>query len=786
MNDHDTRTRRSFRLPAGGRVAAALSIAVSATMVLPGPGTAPAGAIPASTFERVSIRSDGTEASLASRMPSMSTDGRYVAFTSDARLDAQDTNDHSDVYVRDRLSDTTTLVSAGKNGVGADGPSSDPAISADGRHVAFTSWATDLVPTWADVNGKSDVLIRDLHTKTTDFVSYGSGLAGLGNNNSFGPAISADGRYVAFSSEATNLGAVDNIGWTDVFLRDRQAAKTTLVSVPGKDNGNSTRPSISADGSVIAFQSTAAIHNGDTNGKSDIYIRNVTTNVMQRVVPLLAESDGHSTAASLSADGQWVAFESAATNLVGGGKDTNGFTDVFVKRLGSVAITRVNAATDGSQPEGNATLEPRISADGAWVAYVTRAKNAVSSEAATVVGEVQIRDRAGQGMPIPISVGPNGSANGQTFGPAVSGDGRYVAFTTAGNNLIDGDTNGGKYDVYVRTALPSAVSVSPALMRSGGQRTVTVHGSGFTATPRATVTGDGVGVTAVNWVSPTALTVTLHVNSDASPGKRTVVVKNPAGDVAACVDCLTVVTGYWMVGSDGKVFPFGDAAHLGDPSPSAHPVVDLEPTPAGDGYWVVDNVGHVFGYNAKHLGNADLAKLSPGEKVTSLSATPSGAGYWLFTSRGRVLTFGDAVHDGDMSATVLNGPVLDSIPTPSGHGYYMVGSDGGVFAFGDAVFRGSMGATRLNAAVQSLVPDPDGTGYWLVASDGGIFAFEAVFRGSMGGTRLNKPVTGMVTNADGYLMVAEDGGIFNFSDRPFYGSLGNNPPPHPITSVAAL
>jgi hypothetical protein len=115
-----------------------------------------------------------------------------------------------------------------------------------------------------------------------------------------------------------------------------------------------------------------------------------------------------------------------------------------------------------------------------------------------------------------------------------------------------------------------------------------------------------------------------------------------------------------------------------------------------------------------------------------------------------------------------------------------VASDGGIFAFGDARFYGSMGGRKLNAPVQSLVPDGDGAGYWLVASDGGIFAFDAPFLGSMGGQRLNKPVTGMVRYGDGYLMVGEDGGIFNFSSRSFAGSLGANPPARPITSVATL
>ncbi|HVW34307.1 MAG TPA: metallophosphoesterase, partial [Acidimicrobiia bacterium] len=243
-------------------------------------------------------------------------------------------------------------------------------------------------------------------------------------------------------------------------------------------------------------------------------------------------------------------------------------------------------------------------------------------------------------------------------------------------------------------------------------------------------------------------------------------------------------SGYWMLAADGTVYPFGDAATLPGATPTAGTdEVDLEPTPSGDGAWLVDAAGRVTARgDAVHLGDVDRSRLVPGEKVTSLSATPTGAGYWVFTSRGRVIPFGDATSYGDMSGTALNSPVLGSVPTPSGHGYYMVAGDGGIFSFGDARFYGSMGGKHLNAPVQSLVPDGDGQGYWLVASDGGIFAFDAPFQGSMGGTNLNKPVTGMVRFGDGYLMVGADGGIFDFSSQPFSGSLGGHPPARPIVS----
>jgi hypothetical protein len=251
-------------------------------------------------------------------------------------------------------------------------------------------------------------------------------------------------------------------------------------------------------------------------------------------------------------------------------------------------------------------------------------------------------------------------------------------------------------------------------------------------------------------------------------------------------------SGYWLLGSNGAVFAFGDAQGYGDttalPGAVRHQEwVDLEPSPSGGGYWILSGGGAIeaFGDARGRIAVDRATILEAGEEASSISVTPSGRGLWLFTSTGRVFTYGDARHFGDMSATTLNGPVLDSIPTPSGQGYYMVASDGGIFAFGDARFRGSMGGTRLNAPVEGLVPDSDG-GYWLVAGDGGIFAFDAPFRGSMGGTRLNKPVAGMVRYGDGYLMVGSDGGIFNFSSLPFSGSLGDEPPRSPVVAVAAF
>ncbi len=251
-------------------------------------------------------------------------------------------------------------------------------------------------------------------------------------------------------------------------------------------------------------------------------------------------------------------------------------------------------------------------------------------------------------------------------------------------------------------------------------------------------------------------------------------------------------SGYLMVAGDSSVYRFGSAPFCGS-SDVGHPgwTSDVEITPNGQGYWLLEATRVVF--MPCDMSSEDRLSYERRNSFTlihddpvSLSALPDGSGYWVFTERGHALAFGNAQFHGDLSKVKLNGPIVDSVATPTGKGYWMVGADGGIFSFGDAKYHGSTGNLKLNQPVVSMAPDPDGAGYWLVAADGGIFAFEAPFKGSMGGTPLNRPVSGMVPGSDGYLMVAEDGGIFSFGDVAFHGSLGATPPPSPITAVALM
>src|SRR5437016_1083416 len=292
----------------------------------------------AQTTERVSVASGGTtEGNDTSLGSALSADGRFVAFDSAAtNLVAGDTNGTTDVFVHDRQTGMTERVSVASDGTQGNNASSYPALSADGRFVAFDSDATNLVA--GDTNGATDVFVHDRQTGATERVSVTSGGGTQGNGNSGGffafPALSTDGRLVAFQSDATNLVAGDTNGATDVFVHDRQTGTTERVSVASggsQGNGSNAGPVLSADGRFVAFHGTASnLVGGDTNGTTDVFVHDRQTGTTERmsVASGGTQGNGPSSGAALSADGSLVAFHGTATNLVAG--DANGAYDVFV------------------------------------------------------------------------------------------------------------------------------------------------------------------------------------------------------------------------------------------------------------------------------------------------------------------------------------------------------------------------------------------------------------------------------------------------------------------------
>jgi Tol biopolymer transport system component len=359
---------------------------------------------------RISVASGGTQAngeSGASGVPyvttAISADGRYVAFQSLAsNLVAGDTNGVQDVFVHDRVTGDTTRVSVDSSGTQATGVSWSSAISADGRYVAFYSPASNLVA--GDTNGMSDVFVHDRVTGDTTRVSVASS-GTQADDYSGSPAISADGRYVAFASSASNLVAGGDTALLsqDIFIHDRVSGATTRVSVGTggtQANNISQAPKISADGRYVAFYSAASnLVAGDTNARTDVFVRDRVTGVTTRVSVATsgAQANGSSYVCGISGDGRYVAFYSAASNLVAG--DTNGTYDVFVRDRVTGATTRVSVAPSGAQSNGSSSV------------------------------------------------------------PAISGDGRYVVFESAASNLVAGDTNA-KTDVFVRDRLQATAAVT--------------------------------------------------------------------------------------------------------------------------------------------------------------------------------------------------------------------------------------------------------------------------------------------------------------------------------------
>lgn len=352
-----------------------------------------------------------------------------------------------------------TLIS--RDGEPANGASTAVAINTNGNFVAFSSDATNLVS--GDTNQTRDVFVRDRTShshETTERVSV-RGVNEQANGASAAPAISGNGQFVAFSSLATNLILNDGNGQSDVFVRDRVARITERVSVAGVNteaNGASSAPSINGDGQFVAFQSQASnLVIGDTNGVADIFVRDRLNQSTERLCNTV-QGDGPSSAPAISRDGNFVAFASAATNLVLG--DTNRRIDIFVCDRHTGALERVSVSSGGEQGDGDSIL-PAISEHGRFVAFKSLADNLVPGDHNGFV-DVFVRDRVA-GTTERISVNSNGGdSNDVSFPPSISDDGRFVAFGSFATNLVGDDTNGTS-DVFVRdrqTAITFLVDVN--------------------------------------------------------------------------------------------------------------------------------------------------------------------------------------------------------------------------------------------------------------------------------------------------------------------------------------
>jgi len=425
-----------------------------AATILAGALAIPAAAASPPTTTRVSVSSAGAQADRDTYAAAISADGRYVVLNSIARnLVPGDTNDASDVFVHNRVSGQTTRISVSTGGLQGNGSSDSAAMSANGRYIVFASTASNLVD--GDTNHASDVFLHDQASGVTTRLSV-SRSGRQANGPSAMPAISADGRYVAFQSFASNLVRGDTNGLTDAFVRDLATGKTTRVSLTSRGRQarcnigycESTEPVLSEHGRHVAFQSSATnLVRHDTNRLGDVFVRDRRTGKTTR---MSVDSRGRqgggdrtnngSNAPAISGNGRYVVFHSADSNLVRG--DTNGVFDIFVHDRRTGRTTRVSVSSSGAQANQESLGAVSISSDGRYIAFTSLASNLVAGDANEIT-DVFLRDDAA-GTTTLASLGQAGNQGddaSSATGVAFSANDRYLAFSSWAANLVVGDTN---------------------------------------------------------------------------------------------------------------------------------------------------------------------------------------------------------------------------------------------------------------------------------------------------------------------------------------------------------
>jgi Tol biopolymer transport system component len=446
-------TSRRFLTPAS--LYAALLFAALASLLLATRGGATA--LPVRTL-LASTPPDGGAADGASRNPVLSTTGRVIAFdTTATNLGIPDLNGGvRDVFVSDLVNGERRLVSAPSATLAADGPSSGPVISRDGQRVVFVSEATNLAA--ADTNGVSDVFYRD-GRGPIERVSVGLG-GSAPNRASAQPDVSADGRFVVFTSAATNLVPNDTNGQPDVFMRDLTAGYTARISISStgaQGNAPSDTPAISANARVVSFASRASnLVRRDTNRVGDVFVRVPGSRRTERVsVSSRGRQQNRAVVApftqisDVSRDGQIVVFESDATNLVR--PDTNRHTDVFRHDRRTKRTTLISVDSLGFQGN-NDSFAPTITPSGRFVSFQSFSTNLARGGGPRE--DIFLRDLL-RGTTSVVNVPANGGTRAPELvaqllqRPSISNNGTIAAFSSTAPNLVQSDANESE-DVFVR------------------------------------------------------------------------------------------------------------------------------------------------------------------------------------------------------------------------------------------------------------------------------------------------------------------------------------------------
>jgi PKD repeat protein/Tol biopolymer transport system component len=415
-------------------------------------------------ISRSSIDTNEQEADGNSINASISQDGRYVVFDSiAANLVTNDNNSTWDIYLRDRLNQVTIRLTTSSSGGDSDGASIDPVISDDGTTIVFSSSATNLVED--DANHVADIFRFDVLNNDLLRITA-SQENNEGNNDSDAPDISADGRYIVYESNATNLTLdEDNNGVTDVFIYDSQTGETERVSVNSEDeegNGISRNPSVSDDGRFIVFDSQSNnLVDSDNNNVSDIFLRDRLLGETYRVNinDESIEANGSSSIPVISGIGTVIAYSSVASNLVE--NDNNSVRDIFVRDLISGTTSRVSVSNSGAEGDSTTFSSLGMDASGRYIVFYSEASNLVDSDA-NLAWDVFIHDRELRQTSL-ASIDANGQqGNASSFVPAISAGGHYVVFGSGADNLVSEDNNE-SWDTFTRVVIqPNRVPVADA------------------------------------------------------------------------------------------------------------------------------------------------------------------------------------------------------------------------------------------------------------------------------------------------------------------------------------
>ena len=619
---------------------------------------------------RISQRVDGTEASgfapTPNHPPAISGDGSVVSFSSDSsNLVAGDSNGVPDIFVR--AGGATTRISVGAGGAQANGSSIRPAMSADGRYIVFESVATNLVA--GDSNGMPDVFMHDRNTGETKAVTSSVGQSFPASN----PAISPNGRFIAFESRgvfstilATNLSVYRYNTATGQYSM-ASSAQPAAGKQPKGAGRPSWDPTVADDGSV-AFISrdrdlTGTEEVAPNDRADDIFVQRQAGGPVVKVSVNNAgeTADGDSFEPVISADGNRVAFSTQANNMPVAGADANPDLDVYLRDIGGGRTLLASIGVNGGAP-GGPSVTPSINRDGSLVAYASRAENLVTDDS-NIVQDIFLANPF-SGAVTRLSTRPGqepsaGQGNLDSFMPAMSADGLVVAFMSSANNLVDGDANDA-FDTFVRRLTEAPSCGTGCVPGPGGGP---LPGGGGGAAGYRFVASDGgifsfgdakfagsAGGSKLNkpivgmagtpsnggyWLVASDGGVFSYGDAKFHGSTGAIKLNSPIVGMAA----HPTGEGYWFVAADGGIFSFGNAKFFGSMGGSslAKPIVGMATTPSGNGYWLVASDGGIFSFgDAKFFGSTGAIKLN--QPIVGMDRTASGNGYRFVAADGGVFS----------------------------------------------------------------------------------------------------------------------------------------------------